>query len=123
MPSLKSPLDIRVHCGRWTWSETEDEPPVALVLATNFWSKPDYQLLREGLRRPLPDPQVHQGEQFDTVQTVRVKSVEKKTETPEGAAETTEGAAATPVDPATVAATGVQPPSPSSRLCAGDGDP
>jgi hypothetical protein len=43
------------------------------------------------------------------VQTVRVKSVEKKTETPEGAAETTEGASATPVDPATAAATGVQP--------------
>ena len=90
---------------------------MVLVLATGLWSR------REGLRRPLGDPQVHKGEHFDTVQTVRVKSVEKKTETPEGAAETTEGAAATPVDPATVAATGVQPPSPSSRLCAGDGDP
>lgn len=82
-PSLHSILDIRITPGRWSWTESSRWPPVNTVLANGFWSKDCYKPIREGLLLELPNPVVHHGGDFVTVDLKRRRGQQKAEESAE----------------------------------------
>ena len=64
---LENKADVNVKVGTWKWSETSPWPPLHAVLSTPLWSDPKYDVLRQRLLRPAPNPSITVGGEFITV--------------------------------------------------------
>ena len=76
-PQLAHKDDIKVNCGQWKWSPTEEWPPISVVKGTPFWSSGLYANIRGGLLKPLAEPSLTIGAEYVTLDTIK-RSVEQR---------------------------------------------
>jgi hypothetical protein len=73
---LTNRQDLKVHVGPWHWSEDCQWPPVEAVLRAPLWKHPEFDVLRQRLKRPTPNIQVRAGSAYVTINTVGETTVE-----------------------------------------------
>ena len=64
---LLNRMDIKVTTGIWKWSASSPWPPLSSVLKCPLWQSPDYQDVRDRLKRPAPEVSVTTGGEFITI--------------------------------------------------------